>query len=182
MPALQFNRMPPATRWNARRAEIAIGAGYLFPTTFENEVYSDLTGERGVLMGASGGVMEAHTTDFASTDIRHRKPSMKRWKNLRSRLFAWWAKWHGLDVCQLFHHRRARRVGLEDKFRDAVAPVFDVLYRSVVAGEETRIVLEKNSDPKYRENPDAELKVIRESEMWQAGAAVRSLRPENWKK
>jgi ketol-acid reductoisomerase len=30
---------------------IAIGSGYLFPTTFEKEVYSDLTGERGVLDG-----------------------------------------------------------------------------------------------------------------------------------
>jgi ketol-acid reductoisomerase len=38
---------------------IAIGAGYLFPTTFEKEVYSDLTGERGVLMGALAGIMEA---------------------------------------------------------------------------------------------------------------------------
>ena len=31
---------------------IAIGSGFLFETTFEKEVYSDLTGERGVLMGA----------------------------------------------------------------------------------------------------------------------------------
>ena len=31
---------------------IAIGAGYLFPTTFQSEVYSDLTGERGILIGA----------------------------------------------------------------------------------------------------------------------------------
>jgi ketol-acid reductoisomerase len=38
---------------------IAIGSGYLFPTTFEQEVYSDLTGERGVLMGALAGIMDA---------------------------------------------------------------------------------------------------------------------------
>jgi ketol-acid reductoisomerase len=69
----------------------------------------------------------------------------------------------------------------KDKFRDAVAPVFTDLYQSVVDGEETRIVLEKNSDPNYRQNLEEELKTMRESEMWQAGAAVRSLRPEKWK-
>ncbi|HEX5809401.1 MAG TPA: ketol-acid reductoisomerase, partial [Anaerolineales bacterium] len=70
----------------------------------------------------------------------------------------------------------------KDKFRDAVAPVFDDLYESVTRGVETRIVLDKNSDPQYREKLDEELRLMRESEMWQAGAAVRSLRPENWKK
>jgi ketol-acid reductoisomerase len=70
----------------------------------------------------------------------------------------------------------------KNKFRDAVAPVFDDLYERVTSGVETRIVLEKNSDPQYREKLDEELRAMRESEMWQAGAAVRSLRPENWKK
>jgi len=73
-------------------------------------------------------------------------------------------------------------VGSLHRFRDAVAPVFSELYQRVVNGDETRIVLEKNSDPDYREKLDEELKAMRESEMWQTGAAVRSLRPENWKK
>jgi ketol-acid reductoisomerase len=70
----------------------------------------------------------------------------------------------------------------KDRFREAVAPVFDLLYLSVLSGEETRITLEANSAPDYRQRLEAELKALRESEMWQAGAAVRSLRPENWKK
>src|SRR5260370_41783042 len=37
---------------------IGIGSGYLFPTTFQREVFSDLTGELGVLMGALAGIME----------------------------------------------------------------------------------------------------------------------------
>jgi ketol-acid reductoisomerase len=65
------------------------------------------------------------------------------------------------------------------RFRDAVAPVFEELYESVVSGEETRIVLDVNSAPDYREKLEVELKEMRESEMWQAGAAVRALRPEN---
>jgi ketol-acid reductoisomerase len=67
------------------------------------------------------------------------------------------------------------------KFRDAVTPVFEDLYESVTSGEEARITLEKNGDPNYRENLEEELSVMHNSEMWQAGAAVRSLRPENWK-
>jgi ketol-acid reductoisomerase len=61
-----------------------------------------------------------------------------------------------------------------------VAPVFDDLYERVVSGEETRIVLEANSAPDYKEKLDEELRQMRESEMWQAGAAVRNLRPDRW--
>jgi len=70
----------------------------------------------------------------------------------------------------------------KDKFRDATAPVFKDLYESVVSGNEARITLEANSRPDYREKLEVELAAIRDSEMWRAGAAVRSLRPENWKK
>ena len=71
---------------------------------------------------------------------------------------------------------------IRDRFRDAVAPVFEELYQSVVSGEETRIVLEANSAPDYKERLEAELREMRDSEMWRAGAAVRALRPENWGK
>ncbi|HIE24599.1 MAG TPA: ketol-acid reductoisomerase, partial [Anaerolineales bacterium] len=90
---------------------------------------------------------------------------------------------NGMDWMYANCSTTAQRGALDwhPKFRDAVAPVFDELYESVVSGEECRIVLDKNSDPNYRENLAAELKVMHDSEMWQAGAAVRSLRPENWK-
>ena len=91
---------------------------------------------------------------------------------------------NGMDWMYANCSTTAQRGALDwkDKFRDAVAPVYSTLYQSVVDGEETRIVLEKNSDPNYRENLEKELKTMRESEMWQAGAAVRSLRPEKWGK
>ena len=64
-PASPFTRMPPGVAKERTIAlGIAIGAGYLFPTTFENEVYSDLTGERGMLMGALAGVMEAQYNEL----------------------------------------------------------------------------------------------------------------------
>jgi ketol-acid reductoisomerase len=48
-----------------------------------------------------------------------------------------------------------------------------------VSGVETKRVLEANSAPDYREKLQKELDVLKYSEMWQAGAAVRALRPEN---
>jgi ketol-acid reductoisomerase len=161
---------------------IAIGAGYLFPTTFENEVYSDLTGERGILMGALAGVMEAQYNELRKHGHTPSEAFNETVEELTQSLIRLVGE-NGMDWMYANCSTTAQRGALDwkDRFRDAVAPVFTDLYQSVVDGEETRIVLEKNSDPNYRQNLEKELKVMRESEMWQAGAAVRSLRPENWK-
>jgi ketol-acid reductoisomerase len=147
-----------------------------------SEVHSDLTGERGVLMGALAGIMEAQYNTL-------RKPRAQPQRSLQrngrrtdpepdppGR-----TERHGLDVRQLLS-TTAQRGALDWRhpFRDAVAPVFHRLYESVVSGEETRIVLEANSAPDYRESWKENCATMRESEMWQAGAAVSSLRPENW--
>jgi ketol-acid reductoisomerase len=91
---------------------------------------------------------------------------------------------NGMDWMYANCSTTAQRGALDWKgrFRAAVAPLYDELYASVVSGRETAIVLEANSAPDYRARLDEELRQLRESEMWQAGAAVRSLRPENWKK
>jgi ketol-acid reductoisomerase len=161
---------------------IAIGAGYLFPTTFENEVYSDLTGERGVLMGALAGVMEAQYNVLRKHGHSPSEAFNETVEELTQSLIRLVGQ-NGMDWMYANCSTTAQRGALDwkDKFREAVAPVFDDLYESVTSGVETRIVLEKNSDPHYRDKLDEELRAMRESEMWQAGAAVRSLRPENWK-
>ncbi len=86
---------------------------------------------------------------------------------------------NGMDWMYANCSTTAQRGALDwrHRFREAVAPVFDDLYESVVSGVETRIVLEANSAADYKEKLDAELREMRESEMWQAGAAVRALRP-----
>lgn len=161
---------------------IAIGAGYLFPTTFQNEVYSDLTGERGILIGALSGVMEAQYNVLRKHGHSPSEAFNETVEELTQSLIRLVAE-NGMDWMYANCSTTAQRGALDwhPRFRDAVAPVFDDLYESVVSGEETRIVLDKNSDPNYRENLAKELKVMHDSEMWQAGAAVRSLRPENWK-
>ena len=161
---------------------IAIGAGYLFPTTFENEVYSDLTGERGVLMGALAGVMEAQYNVLRKHGHSPSEAFNETVEELTQSLIRLVGQ-NGMDWMYANCSTTAQRGALDwkDRFRDAVAPVFTDLYQSVISGTEARITLEANSRPDYREQLDKELAAIRDSEMWQAGAAVRSLRPENWK-
>jgi ketol-acid reductoisomerase len=162
---------------------IAIGSGYLFPTTFENEVYSDLTGERGVLMGALAGLMEAQYNVLRKNGHTPSEAFNETVEELTQSLIRL-VDQNGMDWMYENCSATARRGALDwrHRFRDAVAPVFDELYQSVVSGEETRIVLEANSAPDYKVKLDAELREMRESEMWNAGAAVRALRPDTWNK
>ncbi len=162
-------------------AGIAIGSGYLFPTTFEKEVHSDLTGERGVLMGALAGIMEAQYNTLRAHGHSPSEAFNETVEELTQSLIRLVGQ-NGMDWMYANCSTTAQRGALDWKgpFREAVAPVFEKLYQSVLSGEETRIVLKANSAPDYREKLSAELKEMRDSEMWQAGAAVRALRPENW--
>ena len=162
---------------------IAIGAGYLFPTTFQNEVYSDLTGERGVLMGALAGVMEAQYNLLRQRGHSPSEAFNETVEELTQSLIRLVDK-NGMDWMYANCSTTAQRGALDwrHEFRHAVEPVFERLYASVASGEQTRIVLQANSVPDYKAKLEAELREMRESEMWRAGAAVRALRPENWKR
>lgn len=161
---------------------IAIGSGYLFHTTFEREVNSDLTGERGVLMGCLAGVMEAQYNLLRNHGHSPSEAFNETVEELTQSLIRLVAE-NGMDWMFSNCSTTAQRGALDwaPKFRDAVTPVFNNLYQSVISGEETKRVLEANSTSDYREKLQKELDEIRNSEMWKAGAAVRSLRPENRK-
>ena len=161
---------------------MAIGSGYLFPTTFEKEVHSDLTGERGVLMGCLEGVFEAQYNVLRKHGHTPSEAFNETVEELTQSLIRLVAE-NGMDWMYAHCSTTAQRGALDwrHRFRDAVAPVFEELYERVVSGEETKIVLEANSAPDYSERLRKELDEMKNSEMWQAGAAVRSLRPENRK-
>jgi ketol-acid reductoisomerase len=161
---------------------IAIGSGYLFHTSFEKEVYSDLTGERGVLMGCLAGVMEAQYLLLRQHGHTPSEAFNETVEELTQSLIRLVAE-NGMDWMFGNCSTTAQRGALDwaPRFRDAVAPVFDELYESVLSGKETKRVLEANSAPDYRQKLQKELDQIKNSEMWKAGAAVRSLRPENRK-
>jgi len=162
---------------------MAIGSGYLFPTTFENEVYSDLTGERGVLMGALAGIMEAQYTTLRKNGHSPSESFNETVEELTQSLIRLVAE-NGMDWMYGNCSTTAQRGALDWKgrFRDAVAPVFDELYERVVSGKETAIVLEANSAPDYRDRLEKELSEMRNMEMWKAGTVLRQLRPERRKK
>ncbi len=162
---------------------IAIGSGYLFPTTFKQEVFSDLTGERGVLMGALAGIMSAQydvLREHGHTPSEAFNETVEELTQSLIRL----VDENGMDWMYANCSVTAQRGALDwlPRFKAAVVPVFKQLYEAVASGAETKRVLESTGGPNYRELLNKELKEIHDSEMWTAGAAVRSLRPDSWKK
>lgn len=158
---------------------IAIGSGYLFATTFEHEVWSDLTGERGVLMGALAGIMEAQYNLLRKHGHSPSEAFNETVEEATQSLIPLIAE-NGMDWMYANCSATAQRGALDwrHKFRQAVEPVFDELYERVKDGTETKIVLEANVAPDYADKLGAELEQMRNSEMWRAGTAVRGLRPE----
>lgn len=159
---------------------VGIGSGFLFKTTFENEVYSDLTGERGVLMGALAGIMEAQYNLFRKKGHSPSEAFNETVEEATQSLIPLIGE-KGMDWMFANCSTTAQRGALDwkNKFRDAVAPVFDELYESVKTGKEAARTIKKNSEPDYRKKLEKELDTMQKSEMWQAGKKVRELRPEN---
>jgi ketol-acid reductoisomerase len=158
---------------------IAIGSGYLFETTFQKEVVSDLTGERGVLMGAIYGLWLAQYEVLREHGHSPSEAFNETVEEATQSLYPLIAE-KGMDWMYANCSTTAQRGALDwfKSFRDASKPVFEKLYQSVATGEETKRVLEANSRPDYRQQLEKELQEIAASEMWQAGAQIRSLRPE----
>ncbi|MFL5244541.1 MAG: ketol-acid reductoisomerase [Gemmataceae bacterium] len=158
---------------------IAIGSGYLFQTTFKKEVISDLTGERGVLMGAIYGLWLAQYEVLRAHGHSPSEAFNETVEEATQSLYPLIGE-NGMDWMYANCSTTAQRGALDwfSRFRDATKPVFEELYKKVEAGDETRRTLEANSRPDYRAQLEKELKAVADSEMWQAGKVVRGLRPE----
>ncbi len=157
---------------------IGIGSGFLFPTTFEQEVFSDLTGERGVLMGAIAGIMEAQYDVLRKNGHSPSEAFNETVEEFTQSLIRLVDE-NGMDWMYANCSATAQRGALDwkSRFRAATAPVFEELYGRVKTGKETERVLSACGQPNYKELLNAELSEIANSEMWRAGAAVRALRP-----
>ena len=159
---------------------IGVGSGYLFETDFKREVFSDLTGERGTLMGAIQGIFAAQYEVLRANGHTPSEAFNETVEELTQSLMPLVAE-NGMDWMYANTSTTAQRGALDwwKPFRDATKPVFEKLYSEVAAGREAQKSIDSNSQPDYRVKLEAELKEMRESEMWQAGQAVRKLRPEN---
>ncbi|MGX5686183.1 ketol-acid reductoisomerase [Chryseobacterium cucumeris] len=159
---------------------IAIGSGYLFETDFKKEVYSDLAGERGTLMGAVQGIFAAQYDVLRKNGHSPSEAFNETVEELTQSLMPLVAE-NGMDWMYANCSTTAQRGALDwwKRFRDATSPLFEELYDNVAKGNEAQRSIDNNSKPDYREKLEAELSELRESEMWKAGKTVRSLRPEN---
>ncbi len=161
---------------------MAVGSGFLFETTFEKEVLSDLTGERGVLMGAVAGIMEAQYNLLRKMEHSPSEAFNETVEEATQSLYPLIGE-NGMDWMFANCSTTAQRGALDwrHKFRKATEPIFEELYNSVKSGTETRIVLEANSDPDYKQKLTKELEEMANQEIWQSGKTVRQLRPEKQK-
>ncbi len=159
---------------------IGVGSGYLFETTFKREVYSDLTGERGSLMGAIQGLLLAQYEVLRENGHTPSEAFNETVEELTQSLMPLFAK-NGMDWMYANCSTTAQRGALDwmGPFHDAIKPVVQKLYDSVRTGNEAQISIDSNSKPDYREKLNEELRQLRESEMWQTAVTVRKLRPEN---
>ena len=158
---------------------MAIGSGFLFETTFQKEVYSDLTGERGVLMGAIYGLWLAQYETLREAGHSPSEAFNETVEEATQSLYPLIGE-NGMDWMYANCSTTAQRGALDwfESFRKATKPVFKRLYKAVKTGRETKRVLDSNSRRTYRKDLEKELKQVRESEMWKIGTLVRSLRPE----
>jgi ketol-acid reductoisomerase len=158
---------------------IAVGSGYLFPTTFQSEVYSDLTGERGVLMGALAGIMDAQYEVLRANGHSPSEAFNETVEELTESLIRLVGE-KGMDWMYSNCSATAQRGALDwrPRFKAAVMPVFELLYDRVASGKETKRVLESTGGADYQEKLGKELSEMGNSEMWRAGQATRSLRPK----
>ena len=159
---------------------IGIGAGYLFQTTFEREAISDLTGVRGSLMGAIQGLLLAQYEVLRENGHTPSEAFNETVEELTQSLMPLFAQ-KGMDWMYANCSTTAQRGALDwmGPFHDAIKPVVQQLYEEVKSGREAQKSIDSNSKPNYREGLEKELTAMRNQEMWQTGAVVRQLRPEN---
>ncbi len=159
---------------------IGIGSGYMFETTFQREATSDLTGERGSLMGAIQGLLLAQYEVLRENGHTPSEAFNETVEELTQSLMPLFAK-NGMDWMYANCSTTAQRGALDwmTPFHDAIKPVVEKLYANVKCGNEAQISIDANSKPDYRVGLEKELKALRESEMWRTAETVRKLRPEN---
>jgi ketol-acid reductoisomerase len=158
---------------------IGVGSGYLFETDFQKEVFSDLTGERGILMGALAGLFEAQYNVLRKHGHSPSEAYNETVEELTQSLMPLVAE-NGMDWMYANTSVTAQRGALDwkGKFRDLNTPLFEELYQKVASGEEAKRVIEEGSKVDYREKLEAELNEIKNSELWLTGKEVRKLRPK----
>lgn len=163
---------------NTLALAFAIGCGHAFETTFEKEVYSDLTGERCVLMGLIQGAFLAQYKVLRENGHSPSEAYNETVEEALESLFPLISE-KGMDWLYSNCSTTAQRGALDwaPKFERVLKPVIEDCYSSVICGIEADIVINSNSTNDYRDKLNKELKEIDSQELWQTAKVLRSLRP-----
>ncbi len=155
-----------------------IGCGHAFETTFEKEVYSDLTGERCVLMGMIQGAFLAQYNVLREKGHSPSEAYNETVEEALESLFPLISA-RGMDWLYANCSTTAQRGALDwaPRFEQVLKPVIEECYDSVLNGTEADIVIKANSTEDYRDKLNKELNEIDSQELWQAAKVLRNLRP-----
>ena len=154
---------------------VAVGAPYVFMTTLGNEYRSDIFGERGILLGAVHGIVEALYRRFVmQEDMSEEQAFIDSVENVTGPLSRTIS--HN-GILAVYEHLDADgKVIFEKIYSHAYRPAFDILleiYDEVSSGNEIRSVYLAGN--RFNRFPMGRIDGTR---MWQVGAEVRARRPE----
>ena len=154
---------------------IACGAPFVFPTTLEMEYKSDIFGERGVLLGAVHGIIEALYRYFADNGMDVEEAFRRTAESITG------------PISRTISHQGVKAVyeqmndadqeTFKQTYNAAYMPLFDILleiYEEVASGNEIRSVI--MAGERHRRIP---MGTIDNTPLWQTGARVRAERDQH---
>ena len=153
---------------------VAVGAPYVFMTTLGNEYRSDIFGERGILLGAVHGIVEALYRRFVMQEgMDEKKAFIDSVENVTGPLSRTISRDGILAVYEQLDDK-GKKV-FEKIYSHTYKPAFDILleiYDEVSSGNEIRSVY--LAGKRFNRFPMGKIDGTR---MWQVGAKVRAKRP-----
>lgn len=153
---------------------IALGSPYCFQTTLESEYKSDIFGERGILLGAVHGIVEALYQRFKSEGMSEEDAFNNTAESITGPISDIISKEGILAVYEKLNAEDKPK--FEAAYVASYAPAKEILqeiYDDVACGNEIRSVV--NSSRRFDRFPIAK---IDGTEMWVVGESVRAKRVE----
>lgn len=153
-----------------------IGSKQAFETTFKKEVYSDLVGERCVLMGLIQGVFMAQ---YKLLRNKGHSPCEAYNETVEEALDSLYPLINekGMDYLYRNCSTTAQRGAIDwaPIFEQNVYPIMEKCYEQVVSGEEAKKVIQSNTDIDYRNKLNKELDDISNSELWTVSRQYKNI-------
>jgi len=155
-----------------------IGSSYTFETTFEKETYSNLVGERCVLMGLIKGAISAQYNVLRKNGHSPAEAYTETVEEAFNSIYPL-INDNGMECLYSNCSTTAQRGAIDwsKTFEEKITPIIEDCYTNVVNGEEARVVINANASHNYSETLEDELDEISNEEIWKVGNQFREFRP-----